>query len=82
MALNIKNPDAARLAHALVTGASLTDAVIAALQARLALVQRQQQRPALLSEVAMIQKFVRSLPPRDVWSSDDILGYVAFGLPG
>lgn len=84
MALNIKNPDAHRLAHQLAqaTGESLTDAVIAALRARLATVQRRHERPAMLSEVARIQEFVRSLPTRDPRPAEELLGYDHFGLPG
>ncbi len=83
MALNIKNPEADRLAHQLAnaTGESLTEAVINALRDRLAAVQRQQERGALLEDVSDIQAFVASLPDRDTRTADEILGYDEFGLP-
>jgi antitoxin VapB len=83
MALNIKNPEADRLAHELAnaTGESLTEAVINALRDRLATVQRQQERGALLADVSDIQAFVASLPDRDTRTVDEILGYDEFGLP-
>jgi antitoxin VapB len=83
MALNIKNPEADRLAHQLAsaTGESLTEAVINALRDRLAAVQRQQERGALLADVSDIQAFVTALPDRDTRTADEILGYDEFGLP-
>lgn len=83
MALNIKNPEADRLAHQLAnaTGESLTEAVINALRDRLAAVQRQQERGALLAAVSDIQAFVAALPDRDTRTADEILGYDEFGLP-
>lgn len=83
MALNIKNPEADRLAHELAaaTGESLTEAVLIALRDRLSAVRRPPERAVLLSEVAQIQEFVASLPDRDTRSPDAILGYDDFGLP-
>lgn len=84
MALNIKNPEADRLAHELadLTGESITEAVTAALRGRLATVRRHRERAVLLSEVSQIQSFVASLPDRDPRPPEEILGYDDFGLPG
>jgi antitoxin VapB len=83
VALNIKNPEADRLAHELAkaTGESLTEAVIAALRERLAVVQQLRESHALLTDVSDIQAFVASLPDRDTRSADEILAYDEFGLP-
>ncbi len=83
MALNIKNPQAERLAHELATetGENLTTAVINALQHHLAIVRRRQQPVGLMAEVERLQAFVRSHPDRDLRTADEILGYDDFGLP-
>ncbi|MBA2670617.1 MAG: type II toxin-antitoxin system VapB family antitoxin [Gemmatimonadetes bacterium] len=83
MALNIKNPEANRLAHELAeaTGESLTEAVTAALRERLAAVRRLRERTVLLAEIEEIQEFVASLPDRDKRTAEEILGYDEFGLP-
>ena len=84
MALNIKNPEAHRMAQALAdaTGTSLTEAVTDALRARLAAVASASAGDLMDAEVAEIQAFVVSLPDRDVRTEDEILGYDPFGLPG
>ena len=82
MALNIKNPEAHRLAQQLAreTGESLTEAVTVALRERLASVTRHE--PAgLEAHVAEIQEFVAALPDRDTRTPDEILGYDERGLP-
>ena len=83
MALNIKNPEAHRLAQELAerTGASLTDVVTEALRQRLTTVARLEAGDLLDAEVAEIQTFVASLPDRDARTADEILGYDSFGLP-
>lgn len=83
MALNIKNPEAHRLAQELAdaTGASLTEAVTEAIRLRLAEVRPALGGDLLDAGVAEIQAFVASLPDRDHRSAEEILGYDAFGLP-
>lgn len=83
MALNIKNPEAGRLAQELsrLTGESLTDVVTGALRERLAVIRRQQERAGLMSDIRQIQAFVASIPDRDDRTSEEILGYDDFGLP-
>jgi antitoxin VapB len=84
MALNIKNPEADRLAHELAaaTGETLTEAVIVALRERLTAVRRKWGRAQLRAEVADLQAFVASLPDLDSRSAEAVLGYDEFGLPG
>ena len=84
MALNIKNPEAHRLAQevAEVTGESLTEAVTLALRDRLATVRRAESFEVVWAEVQELQSFVATLPDRDTRSADEILGYDALGLPG
>lgn len=84
MALNIKNPEAGRLAQELarLTGESLTDVVTNALRDRLTTLRRQQERSALLSDILQIQAFVAGLPDLDRRSPEEMLGYDDFGLPG
>jgi len=84
MALNIKNPEAHRLAQELAerTGASMTDVVTEALRQRLTTIVRLEGGDLLDAEIAEIQAFVASLPDRDTRPADDIMGYDSFGLPG
>ena len=84
MALNIKNPEAHRLARRLAqeTGESLTEAVTVALRERLASLHRHEQPVGLEAAVVEIQDFVAALPDRDCRSPDEILGYDEHGLPG
>lgn len=83
MALNIKNRDVEQLAHALAdaTGESLTQAVRAALEDRLARVRAARARVGLADDVARIQERVLALPLCDARSDDQILGHDADGLP-
>ena len=83
MSLNIKNPEAHRLAKELAerTGESLTKAVTVALRERLSGLRRQAQPEGLMAAVAEIQDFVGALPDRDCRSADEILGYDDHGLP-
>ena len=84
MSLNIKNPEAHRLARELaeVTGGSLTEAVTEALRDSLAEARRGDSADLLLKEVREIQAFVADLPDRDTRSPEEILGYDHHGLPG
>ena len=84
MALNIKNPEAHRLAQEVadVTGESLTEAVTLALRDRLAAVRRAESFEVMWAEVQELQNFVATLPDRDPRPADETLGYDALGLPG
>ncbi len=83
MALNIKNPEAHRLAQALAeaTGESLTQAVTVALRERLASVERETLPAGVEAAISELQDFVEALPDRDCRSADEILGYDEHGLP-
>lgn len=83
MALNIKNPEAERLAHELAdeTGDTVTGAVKAALEERLRQIRRQRDNRSALVDVASIQALISNLPDLDVRSAEEILGYDEFGLP-
>lgn len=83
-ALNIKNRRAVQLAQevAKLSGESLTEAVTHALEHRLENLKRHSERAVLMSGVARIQGFVAALPELDSRSSEEILGYDEFGLPG
>jgi antitoxin VapB len=83
VALNIKHPEADRLARELaaVTGETLTEAVVNALRARLA---NQVRRPAPRSAKYVIEEArtrLSRLPVRDARTADEILGYDERGLP-
>jgi antitoxin VapB len=80
MALSIKNNRADELARELaaLTGESLTDAVIAALEFRLA-----EERRARLRRISLDDVLGRAhaLPILDHRAEDEILGYHEDGLP-
>lgn len=86
MALNIKNPEADRLARELaaLTGETITEAVVRSLDERL----RRQSKPldwpggadAYKTRIREIQERVAALPVRDTRSEDEILGYNEFGV--
>ena len=84
MSLNIKNPEAHRLAQKLAeaTGETLTEAVTVSLRERLASVQRHSEPAGIAGAVAEIQDFVAALPDRDPRCAEEILGYDERGLPG
>ncbi|MFZ8998878.1 MAG: type II toxin-antitoxin system VapB family antitoxin [Ilumatobacteraceae bacterium] len=79
MALSIKSELADRLARDLVelTGESITDAVVASLEARLE-VERRRRRALGIDDI--VERF-RRLPVLDERAPDDIIGYDADGLP-
>lgn len=83
MALNIRNPEAERLAAELarLTGESKTDAVIKALRDRLSRVRRERSRRRLADELEDIAKHCASLPVVDARPADEILEYDEHGLP-
>jgi len=84
MALNIKNPEAHRLAQELAeaTGNSLTDVVTEALRESLTAHRQKDTFEMLWAEVEEIQRFVVDLPDLDTRPADEILGYDQHGLPG
>ncbi|MCC5887426.1 MAG: type II toxin-antitoxin system VapB family antitoxin [Gammaproteobacteria bacterium] len=83
MALNIRNPEADRLAEELAraTGETKTDAVIRALQDRLERICRERGGMRLADELDEIALACAALPVLDPRSAEDILGYDDHGLP-
>ncbi|MEA5392277.1 type II toxin-antitoxin system VapB family antitoxin [Cyanobium gracile UHCC 0139] len=88
MALNIRNPEADRLAGevAALSGENKTDAVIHALQERLQRLRQQQReaagRPSLADRLDEIALRSAARPRKDTRTPEEILGYDAIGLPG
>ena len=82
MPLNIKNPEADRLAHALAdkTGESITEAVIRALRERLIREEGRKTPLPLKEELMSIGRRCTALPDLDSRSADEILGYGADGV--
>ena len=80
MALSIKSDRADRLARDLasLTGESITDAVVASLEARLDVERRRRRRDFGLNDI--VERF-RQLPVLDEREPDDIVGYDEHGLP-
>jgi len=83
MPLNIRNPEAERLAETLahLTGESKTEAVTKALRDRLARVRRERSQRRLADELDEIARHCASLPVRDARSAEEIIGYDEHGLP-
>ena len=88
MALNIRNPEANRLAAevAALAGENKTDAVIVALQQRLQRLRSRQaaqpdSRTILINRLDQIALRCAARPIRDQRSAEQILGYDAHGLP-
>jgi antitoxin VapB len=83
MALNIRNPEAEKLAAELAkrTGETKTEAVTKALRDRLARVRRERSGRRLADELEEIAKHCASLPVLDNRTADEILGYGEDGLP-
>jgi len=83
MVLNIKDPEADRLARALAqeTGESLTAAVTAAVRERLERVRGRTAAPNLAEELAAIAVRCAALPVIDSRPEEQLLGYDAHGLP-
>ena len=79
MALSIKSDQADQLARELaaLTGESITDAIVAALEARLE-VERRSRRITSLTDI--VDRF-RLLDVLDERTSEEILGYDDHGLP-
>jgi len=83
MALNIRNPEAERLARELAdaTGETLTAAVATALRERLARVRERPRSHDLAAELDAIAVRCAALPVLDDRSEETILGYDEQGLP-
>ena len=84
MALNIRNPEAERLATELArqTGETKTEAVTQALRDRLARVRQQRSSRRLADDLEEIAEHCARLPVLDERPADEILGYDDRGLPG
>ncbi len=83
MALNIKNPEAERLARELAeaTGESITQAVTTALREQLIRKTGRVRDVTLREDIRRIQERVAQLPVLDGRSPDEIVGYDEHGLP-
>lgn len=81
--LNIKNPEADKLARALARqlNESITEVVIEALREKLLREQGKYALPELKEALLTISVRCAKLPDRDKRSPDDILGYDERGLP-
>jgi len=79
--LNIKDPEAYRLARALAdrTGESLTQTVVGALREKAQREQRRQADPGLIEAIREIQREVAAMPVLDARSDEEILGYNEHG---
>jgi len=84
MPLNIKHPDADRLARELAKRRkqSITEVVIGALEDALAKERRALRAPGVARELLGIGDRFSSLPSLDQRSDDDIIGYNQHGLDG
>lgn len=84
MALSIKNPDADRLARelALVTGESLTEAIVVSLRERLARETAGKSADSLRDKILEIGRRSARHSTSDGRSADEIMGYDQHGLPG
>jgi antitoxin VapB len=77
--LSIKSEKADQLARdlAALTGESITDAVVASLEARLEAERQRRRKPSLAD---IVDRF-RHLQVLDARTPDEIVGYDAHGLP-
>jgi antitoxin VapB len=83
MALNIKHPEADRLARALAarTGETITGAVIQALRDRLRRTEGRRNPRSLIDELREISDRCAALPDFDTRSAEEILDYDEIGVP-
>ncbi len=81
--LNIKHPEADRLARILAkqTGETITEVVIEALREKLLREQGRRAPVELKEALLVIGKRCADLPNQDTRSPDEILGYDSDGLP-
>lgn len=82
MALSIKSDEADRLARELANevGESLTEAVVVALQQRLAR-EHTRRGPGMSVRLHKLQSYVATLPVLDPRTPEEILGYDDNGVP-
>ena len=82
MAVNIRNPEAEKLAAELArqTGETKTEAVIKALRDRLARVRRERTKRRLADELEEIAEHCSSIPVLDGRRAEEILGYDEAGV--
>ncbi len=83
MALNIRNPEAERLAAALarLAGETKTEAVTRALRDRLTRLRRERAGRRMADELDEIARHCAGLKVKDPRSPEEILGYDGHGLP-
>jgi antitoxin VapB len=83
MALNIRNPEAERLAEAVarLAGETKTEAVTRALRDRLTRLRRERRGRRLADELDEIARHCAGLPVKDTRTADEILGYDEHGAP-
>jgi antitoxin VapB len=83
MPLSIRNPRAEKLARqvAAKSGENLTEAIIHALEERLARLTGRGAATDVAEEIMKISLRCRALPDRDRRSADEILDYDENGLP-
>ncbi len=81
--LNIKHPEADRLARLLAqqTGETITEVVIEALREKLLREQGKRAPTELKESLLSIGQRCANLPDQDKRSPDEILGYDSSGLP-
>ncbi|MEW6489715.1 MAG: type II toxin-antitoxin system VapB family antitoxin [Thermodesulfobacteriota bacterium] len=77
MAMSLRNPKAEKLAREVAarTGETMTDAVIHALEERLARLARTGRSDIEIQEILAIARRCAALPDLDTRSADEILGY-------
>lgn len=82
MSLNVKNPEADKLARALskLTGQSITEVIIRALKEKLIREQGRQAPLSLKDEILKIGRRCARLPELDKRTPDQIIGYNEHGL--
>jgi len=83
MALNIKHPEADRLARTLArtTGESITEAVLTAIKERLQRETGRGDTDAVRKNIRRIQERFAAKQVADARTADEIIGYDEHGLP-
>jgi antitoxin VapB len=83
MAMSLRNPKAEKLAREVAarTGETMTDAVIHALEERLARLACKDGNANEVQEILAIARRCAALPDLDTRSADEILGYDEDGVP-
>lgn len=82
MSLNIKNPEADRLARRLAaaTGESISEAVLKALKERFAREMGRRPGASIRDDIERMQERIARMPLIDKRSDEEILGYDSSGL--